>query len=148
MTKPSLSRALLLAGLVAAAGYAQADTFDSPQQAGEASTMTLGAPNQLTTNSPYADNGVVVDTTILGAAPATVTTYSYSYPAVTYVQPNTDTVVTQIYRPEIVSRTQSAATFNVPSRAGEASTMTGGAPNMSTDNTREIINSRAPVLIY
>ena len=43
--------------------------------------------------------------------------------------------------------TASAATFNVPSRAGEASTMTGGAPNMVTDNSRVIMQSDHPVVI-
>lgn len=96
MNKPTLSRALMLAGLVAAAGVAQAQTYDVPQQAGEASTMTSGAPNQLTTNSPYGDNVVVIDTTVLGAAPSTliysspsevVTTTTYVGPVVTYQVP-------------------------------------------------------------
>ena len=38
-------------------------------------------------------------------------------------------------------RRQAAATFNVPARAGEASTMTGGVPNMVTDNERKILGS-------
>ena len=156
MTQSSLTRVLLLAGVVAAAGVAQAQTYDVPQQAGEASTMTHGAPNLLTDNPN--------DTRILGAAPSTttVTTYTYTYPAavttysypapvVTYSAPVAtyvpDTVVTQVHRPEVVSRTASAATFNVPSRAGEASTMTGGAPNMSTDNWREISRAGHPVVI-
>jgi hypothetical protein len=101
---------------MAVAGVAQAETFDTPTQAGEASTMTMGQPNQLTTNSPYGDHTVIVDTTVLGAAPVTV--YSDNGP---FVQ-HRDT------------RTQAAATFNVPARSGEASTMTGGAPNMLTDN--------------
>jgi hypothetical protein len=122
---------LLIAGMVAVGGVAQAETFDSPTQAGEASTMTNGAPNQLTTNSPYPDNsGVilysppVVDTTVLGASPSP------------------DTEVTYIYRPVPISRTQAAATFNSPARAGEASTMTGGAPNMVTSNDFVINHSR------
>lgn len=160
MTKLSLSRALMLAGLVAAAGVAQAQTYDVPQQAGEASTMTSGAPNQLTTNSPYGDNTVVIDTSVMGAAPAThvVTTTTYSGPVVTYQTPmlphhysaytlpapivnNADTVITGVYSPDVVSRTQAAATFDVPARAGEASTMTGGAPNMVTDNRIVLGNS-------
>jgi hypothetical protein len=152
MTKTSLSRALLLAGVVAAAGVAQAQTYDVPQQAGEASTMTHGAPNLVTDNQHA--------THVMGAAPATVTTYTYTYPAVTtysypapvvsYGVPPSyvpDTVVTYVDRPEVVSRTASAATFNVPSRAGEASTMTGGAPNLVTDNSRVIMQSDHPVVI-
>lgn len=96
MNKTSLSRVLLLAGVLAAAGVAQAQSYDVPQQAGEASTMTNGAPNQLTTNSPYSDGTVVIDTTILGAPPATVittpgqtivTTTTYTGPVVTYYTP-------------------------------------------------------------
>ncbi|HYE41523.1 MAG TPA: hypothetical protein VEB23_16405 [Ramlibacter sp.] len=155
MTKMSLSRALLLAGVVATAGVAHAQTYDVPQQAGEASTMTHGAPNLVTDNP----NG----TYVMGAAPATVTTYTYTYPAVTtysYATPvvtygavavppsaSPDTVVTYVHRPEVVSRTQSAATFDVPARAGEASTMTGGAPNMVTDNSRVIMQSDHPVVV-
>jgi hypothetical protein len=96
MNKTSLTRTLLVAGVLAAAGIAQAETFDSPQQAGEASTMTGGSPNALTTNSPYADNTVIVDTRVLGAGPAVVVpygttyygpTYYYSAPAAVVVQP-------------------------------------------------------------
>src|SRR5688572_11711218 len=64
MKKTSLTRALFLAGIVAAAGVAQAQVqtdknFDSPQRAGEASTMTHGQPNAQTTNSPYSDGTVI-----------------------------------------------------------------------------------------
>lgn len=141
MTKTSLSRALLLAGLVAAGGIAQAETFDTPQQAGEASTMTQGAPNLQTTNSPYGDSQVVIDTTVMGAAPATV------YSAVPVPNPYSDTVVTYVHRPEVVSRNSAAATFNVPARAGEASTMTGGAPNVATDNNNVILQNNRPVVV-
>jgi hypothetical protein len=96
MKKTSLTRALFVAGVLAAAGVAQAETFDSPLQAGEASTMTGGAPNARTTNSPYADNTVIVDTRVLGAGPVVVTpygatsygpTYYYSVPSAVVVQP-------------------------------------------------------------
>lgn len=127
MKQMSLSRALLLAGVVAAAGVAQAQTYDVPQQAGEASTMTHGAPNLLTDNQH--------NPAVMGAAPAP------------YVSYTPDTVVTHVHRPQVVSRTSSAATFNVPSRAGEASTMTGGAPNMVTDNWRVINQANHPVVV-
>lgn len=138
----SLSRALLLAGMVAAAGVAQAqNTFDSPTQAGEASTMTQGAPNQLTTNSPYPDNSG----TVIYSSPTIV----YGYPAAvveTQVMGAgpvvSDTQVTYVHRPTRISRTQAAATFDVPAGAGEASTMTGGAPNMVTSNDFVINHSR------
>ena len=130
MKKSTLS--LVVAGLLAVGGIAQAETFDTPQQAGEASTMTMGQPNQLTTNSPYADNTVVwTDTTVLGAAPATVvvpSTVMVPMEHYVYVEPG--------YYGAYHQRHQAAATFDVPARAGEASTMTGGAPNVSTDNSR------------
>lgn len=91
MKHSSLTRALFVAGAIAVAGVAQAETFDSPRQAGEASTMTGGSPNALTTNSPYSDNTVIVDTRVLGAGPVIIvphgttvqpgTTYIYSAPA-------------------------------------------------------------------
>lgn len=95
MKKSTLTRALFVAGVVAVAGVAQAaETYDSPTQAGEASTMTGGQPNAMTTNSPYPDGTVIVDTRVLGAGPAvivpqgsttyygpTVTTYHYVAPA-------------------------------------------------------------------
>lgn len=120
MKKTTLS--LIVAGALGLAGIAQAETFNTPMQAGEASTMTMGQPNQLTTNSPYSDNTAVVvpsDTTTMGAGPNTM---SHSL----YVQPG--------WYGGYHQRHEAAATFNTPARAGEASTMTGGAPNMLTDN--------------
>ena len=93
MKHSSLTRAMFIAGAIAVAGAAQAaETFDSPRQAGEASTMTGGSPNAQTTNSPYSDNSVIVDTRVLGAGPVVVvphgttvyqgpTTYIYTAPA-------------------------------------------------------------------
>ena len=43
MKKSTLS--LIVAGALAVAGVAQAETYDTPTQAGEASTMTMGQPN-------------------------------------------------------------------------------------------------------
>jgi hypothetical protein len=122
--KKSLSRVLLLAGVVAAAGVAQAETFNTPTQAGEASTMTQGAPNLLTDN-PGLSYGVQggVDTRAMGAGPATITGYETT---TVYGMPSTH------LWPE--RRDGATATFNVPGRAGEASTMTNGVPNVSTSN--------------
>jgi hypothetical protein len=88
-----------------------------------------------------------IDTTVLGAAPAATTTYSY-----VYVQPNINfdrhAAMTQLreqrraMHDKHVGSEKAAATFNVPSRAGEASTMTGGAPNMVTDNNSFVVGSR------
>jgi hypothetical protein len=129
MKKTTLS--LIVAGALGLAGMAQAETFNTPTQAGEASTMTMGQPNERTTNSPYWDNtvvvvpsaqaGVVVDTTTLGAGPNTM---DHSV----YVQPG--------WYGGYHQRNQAAGTYNTPARAGEASTMTGGSPNMLTDNSR------------
>lgn len=150
MTKTSLS--LVLAGVFAVAGAVHAqNTYDSPMQAGEASTMTSGAPNQLTNNVGY-PHDASVNATVMGAAPATLTTDTTvttttiypshtvvtTYPAPASVQVGPDTVVTIPPSPLVVDRHAAAATFNVPARAGEASTMTGGAPNVSTDNARVI----------
>jgi hypothetical protein len=139
MRKTTLAT-LFAAGAMALAGAAQAATFDSPTQAGEASTMTHGAPNLLTTNSPYGDGGsTMIDyytttspTTVLGAGPATVTTttYTYSYPAYSYVMP-APVVVYDSYDSGWASASE---TSNVPQRAGEASTMTNGVPNLVTNN--------------
>lgn len=128
MRNTSTPRILLAAGLIAAAGFAQAQTTDAPQQAGEASTMTNGAPNQATTNSPYSElpshpahvHVVPGTTVVMGAAPVYVTPYPY-----TYSYDATDSKYTM---------SRATATTNVPGRAGEASTMTNGAPNLSTNN--------------
>jgi hypothetical protein len=49
---------LVLAGLMALGGVAQAQTSNVPLKAGEASTVTNGAPNAQTTNTPGTE-GVV-----------------------------------------------------------------------------------------
>jgi hypothetical protein len=142
MKKTSLSRALFVGAAVAMAGAAaQADAIFYP----DGTVVELG------------DNDVValdatptVDTTVLGAAPAgsaTVTTTTSTAPALVYVQPNIHwdraTVVSQMHQRKAMvgDRHASAATFDVPSRAGEASTMTGGAPNMVTSNDRVVVGS-------
>lgn len=146
--RKTLLSALIAAGAVAAVGVAQAETFDSPQQAGEASTMTMGNPNALTTNSPYGD-GVITQysyvvpgtttvytspsTTVLGAGPAwSTTTYETTYPAYSYSYVLPAPVVTS--QSWSGWNNNATETSNVPQRAGEASTMTGGAPNLVTNN--------------
>ena len=91
------SLSLIAAGVLAVAGAAQAaDTFDSPTRAGEASTMTMGQPNLVTHNSgvpgtTYTVPNVIVDTTVLGAPPATITWVDpvpvYGTPPLTYLLP-------------------------------------------------------------
>lgn len=131
MKTTPLARALLIAGAVALAGAAQAQTsFDSPTQAGEASTMTHGQPNAETTNSPYADGS---HTMILGAGPAVVTQDTY---VTTYTLPHSYVlpapVVTYGYMVDGFGGASESS--NVPHRAGEASTMTNGVPNLLTTN--------------
>ena len=143
MKKMSLS--LLAAGVMAAAGIAHADAVFYPNgtvvELGDSSADTLAL-----------DSSIGMDTTVLGAAPTTtvVRTTPLQY---VYVQPNINwdrtTAMTQIHSNAHLlrhgidekQRHQAAATFNVPARAGEASTMTGGAPNMVTDNNRMIVGS-------
>lgn len=123
-TPTATPRALLLAASLAlAGGMAQAaDTYDTPQAAGEASTMTNGQPNMSTDNAESPTVWVysvptVPYTAIMGSGPGVVY-YEYVYPA-------------SLYSPE---RSGASETSNVPLRAGEASTMTNGAPNVSTRN--------------
>ena len=131
MRKTTLS-ALLAAGIVAVAGVAQAGTFDSPTQAGEASTMTNGVPNQATTNSPFPDG--YNPTIVMGAGPlvtdSTVTTYTYGYPYVTTYSYSYPSAVYVTPAPGWNGYLNGATeTSNTPQRAGEASTMSGAVPN-------------------
>jgi hypothetical protein len=125
LMRKSLLSAVLVAAGMGLAGVASAQTYDSPMQAGEASTMTQGEPNAATTNSPYSDGS---HTLILGAGPSTITTYetvtTYSMPD-GYVVPSP--VVTYGWG---TSHGGATASSSVPDRAGEASTMTHGVPNV------------------
>ena len=118
MNKPST---LIAAAALAFVGFASAQTFDVPvHQPGEASTMTMGAPNQLTQNYAPLPAPVVVyesvDTTVLGAPPVVI-------------YDSADTTV--LAGPGHVDFHGSATNWSsVPDRAGELSTMNGGAPNM------------------
>ena len=138
MNKPLFSRALMAAaviGVAGVAGVAQAETFNSPTQAGEASTMTHGAPNQLTTNTPgssyysYDMTGPlpapVIDTTVLGGPPVVVYESSTIYPSSVYVHPSTD----WSYGSWGLAHGGATASSRVPDRAGEASTIVNGVPN-------------------
>ena len=129
--KKSLFSLIAAAGLMAMGGLAQAQTYVVPSDA------TIVGHSVITTTAPggghtyWIDTPVLVgvapsttiDTTVLGAGPVMMPMESS-----VYVQPG--------WSGDYSQRHQAAATFNVPARAGEASTMTGGAPNMSTDNTR------------
>ena len=130
MTQTTFTRTLLAAGILAAAGLAQAGTtFDAPTQAGEASSMTNGVPNAATSNSPYGglpSNLTYVtvspsNTAVLGAGPLVPV---YVSPASVAIDPTADKY----------HMSGAAATTNVPGRSGEFSTMTNGVPNVSTNN--------------
>jgi hypothetical protein len=145
MNKSLLTRTLLAAGIVAAAGIAQAQTTDAPQQAGEASTMTRGVPNAATTNSPYPDGTVVLPQHVV-VGPTTTTTYQYY--AVPQVVTGSAVVVYDSYNTaSTYHRGSASATTNVPGRAGEVSTMTGGVPNMTTNNNAPVTVGTARVLV-
>ena len=146
MKKRSLS--LIAAGVMAAAGFAHADAVFYP----DGTVVELGATGA---DSLALDASSSMDTTVLGAGPvssaATVTTVTPQYEYV-YVQPNINfdrgTALGQVHRNAHLMhrgdsgmRHQAAATFNTPARAGEASTMTGGAPNVSTDNRALVVGS-------
>jgi hypothetical protein len=145
MKKSSLS--LLAAGVMAVAGMAHADAVFYP----DGTVVELGATgaDNLALDSAMRMN----DTTVLGAGPSTTTTVVTTTPLqYVYVQPNINwdrtTAMTQLHSNRHLhhgvthrERTQAAATFNVPARAGEASTMTGGAPNMVTDNNSMVVGS-------
>ncbi|MBK6005574.1 hypothetical protein JJB11_05670 [Ramlibacter ginsenosidimutans] len=141
MKKMSLS--LLAAGVMAVAGAAHADAIFYPNGTmidlgpNGAHSLALGSSDSMTSTPP-------VDTTTLGAGPATTTTTVVEH---VYVQPNInwdrDTALMQMHRNSHLHgvRHQAAATFNVPDRSGEASTMTGGAPNAVTDNGALVVGS-------
>jgi hypothetical protein len=147
MKTTSLTRALFIAGAIGLAGAAHADVIFYPDgtsvELGESGADILAAEES---GSDMLAMDSSIDTSVLGAAPAVVTTHTY-----TYVQPNINwdrnTAMTQLRHHRSVMGHQfndrsAAATFNVPSRAGEVSTMTGGAPNMVTDNNAFVVGSR------
>lgn len=117
MIKARTTASLLLAGLMAGGAWAQtaSATSDVPVQAGEASTLTHGQPNMATANNPAA------------AAPLTSAT---GVP----VDSASSTSVMGAPSAREVPLHSATVTSNVPTKAGEASTMTNGVPNMSTNN--------------
>ena len=148
-----LSFSLIAAGVMAAAGFAHADAIFYPD-----GTMVELGPNgadtlALDSNTCLTAECLRAGTTVLGAGPATATTtVTTTSPQMVYVQPNINwdrsVALAQVHRNYHLThrmdspiRHQAAATFNVPARAGEASTMTGGAPNVSTDNAPLVVGS-------
>lgn len=95
---------LLLAGLMAFAGAAQAQTpttTNVPIKAGEASTMTQGVPNAKTTNSTATEAPIMKSKTDI--------------------------------REDAQGRSKASASTRSPGRAGEATTMVDGKPNANPD---------------
>jgi hypothetical protein len=140
--------ALVAVSALAAAGLAQADAIFYPDgrvvELGDSSVESLALDESSTMDI------APVDTTVLGAPSSTLssstTTTTVQVPQLVYVQPNIDfdraTVLSQLHNRNlvirdhrIVSSTDTRDTFNVPQRAGEASTMTSGVPNLVTDNS-------------
>jgi hypothetical protein len=179
MKKTSLTRALFVAGVMAAAGgMAQADAIfysDGTHVELGANAVENGtadavlarssttAPSQddllamgvlADQNSMIASNDLSVDTTSLGAGPSRLTTTTVTTTTPVYVFPNINfdrsTVLAAPHpmmshaRAMDMDRT-AAATFDSPTRAGEMSTMTSGAPNMVTTN-EEFATLPAPVV--
>jgi hypothetical protein len=153
MKQSSLTRALFIAGAIGLAGAAQADAIFYPDgtsvELGEngADTLALNGSDSL-----MLSQSSTIDTSVLGGPAANLSTTTVSTaPAYVYVQPNIHwdraTAMSQLHqhRSAMGSRhhgdKSAAATFNVPTRAGEASTMTGGAPNMVTDNSSFVVGS-------
>ena len=159
MKKFSLT--LLAAAAMSVAGLAQADGISYPDgsmvELSDSDSVTLSSSSELDTSvlggpssEILASDDSPIDTTTLGAGPSTRTT-TVTTTQYVYVQPNIDfdraTAMTQmrsnahLMRDRRAMDRSAAATFNTPTRAGEASTMTGGAPNMVTDNERMIVGS-------
>lgn len=167
MKKTTLTKALFVAGAVALAGAAQADAIFYPDgtvvELGDTdlTVMQSGAVVASPSSSDSLDvmASSDLDTSVLGAGPArlsssTTTTTTVAAPRMVYVQPSIDwdrsTALTQMRTNQHLvrgaaldeaTRKQAAATFDVPARAGEASTMTGGAPNALTSNDHVVVGS-------
>jgi hypothetical protein len=159
MKKFSLT--LLAATAMAVAGLAQADGASYPAgkvvELSDSDSLTLSSSSSTDTSvlggpssEILASDDSPIDTTVLGAGPTTRTT-TVTTTQYVYVQPSIDfdraTAMTQMRSNAHLMRhgrmmdRSAAATFNTPTRAGEASTMTGGAPNVVTDNDRMIVGS-------
>ena len=155
MKKTSLTRALFVAGVMAVAGgMAQADAIFYPN----GTHVDLG-PNAIENGTADAilARDASVSTTTLGAGPAlpraTTTTVVTTTPVYVFPNINWDRATVLSSPHPMMSGVRSldmdrtaAATFDVPTRAGEASTMTSGAPNLVTTNERVAVLP-APVVM-
>ena len=130
MKQTRTTASLLLAGLLAAGGaYAggASATSDVPVKAGEASTVTNGQPNMLTTNEPLQHPAPVSSPTHPAVSSATGVPLDSAAPASTAVMGASGEA-------RVVPLSSATVTSNIPTRAGEVSTWTNGVPNMKTYN--------------
>jgi hypothetical protein len=150
MRKALLSASLIAAGLLAAASV-QAETLVTP-----AYTYTT-----VTTSPVFVSNGPDIpggpDYPYEGArkavlpAPAlitspVVTTHYVPTPVLTFATPMATTATVSSSTAVMGGASESS---NVPQRAGEASTMTRGAPNLVTSNDQTFrIVSTSPIVVY
>jgi hypothetical protein len=126
---------LLLAGLMAGAAWAQtaSATSDVPVKAGEASTMTHGRPNMATNNEPAASASSPSYSSSVGSASSAPLSSASGAP----VGSASSTAVMGAPSASVgreIPNHNATVTTNVPTMAGEASTMTNGVPNVSTNN--------------
>lgn len=137
MQRARTTASLLLAGLLAAGGaYADhtpahssaAPTSDVPVKAGEASTMTSGQPNMATANDPLMQHPSTV-----GSASDPAVSSATGVPLDSASAPGT-AILGAPGDARVIPNYSATVTSNIPTRAGEASTMTNGVPNMSTHN--------------
>lgn len=132
MNKAKTTVSLLLAGLMAGGAWAQtaSATSDVPVKAGEASTMTKGQPNMATSNDAAKGHSATHPATVgsAGAAPLSSAT------GVPVDSASSTAVMGAPSAGREIPRHSATVTSNVPTMAGEASTMTRGQPNMSTHN--------------
>lgn len=152
MRKALLSASLIAAGLLAAAGV-QAQTLVTPAF----TYTTVTTSPVMVSNGPDIPAGAdyPYDKTTRVALPApalitspVVTTYYTPTPVVTLAAPAPVVATTTVTSSTAVMGGASE-TSNVPQRAGEASTMTQGAPNLVTSNDQTFrIVSTSPVLVY
>ncbi len=130
MNQAKTSTSLLLAGLLAAGGAYAAGanpTSDVPVKAGEASTVTHGQPNVVTTNEPLQHPAPVSsasDPVVTGATGVPLENASSADTAVMGAPGEA----------RVVPHYSATVTSNIPTRAGEFSTWTNGVPNMKTYN--------------
>ena len=133
MNKTKTAASLLLAGLMAGGAWAQtaSATADVPVKAGEASTLTQGQPNMATSNNAAMGAAGVQHPSHVGSAGAGPVSSATGMPV---DSASSTAVMGAPSAGREIPNHSATVTSNVPTMAGEASTMTRGQPNMSTNN--------------